>query len=190
MYMQNEAEKIPQEEALVIKKFGRLVSLLILPLIAEILYSSTKAFILNDTPIWSFEVTLFLYGTFFMLGAAYCHMEKKHVAVEVLAPYLSPKWKRRLAIFSELVVLFVVLVIIWVSVPAAWRSMLMKERSTHQTPFDPQVWWYRWIIPISCALIAWQAAKDAFGLFTGKGTDKDRADKETKELKEAKEHVA
>jgi TRAP-type C4-dicarboxylate transport system, small permease component len=165
-----------------IKKFGRCVSLLILPLIAEILYSSIKAFILNDTPIWSFEITLFLYGTFFMLGAAYCHMEKKHVAVEVLAPYLSEKWQRRLAIFSEVVVIFVVLTIIWVSVPAAYRSTLMKERSTHQTPFDPQIWWYRWIIPVSCALICWQSLRDIVGLVTGKGTDKQR--------EEAAEHVA
>lgn len=164
------------------KKFGRLVSLLILPLIAEILYSSIKAFILNDTPIWNFEITLFLYGTFFMLGAAYCHMEKKHVAVEVLSAYVSPKWQRRLAIFSEIVVISVVLTILYVSVPVAWRSTLMKERSTHQTPFDPQVWWYRWIIPISCALISWQAAKDMIGLITGRGTDKQR--------EEAESHVA
>ncbi len=159
------------------KKFGRLVSLLILPLIAEILYSSLKSFVLNDAPIWSFEMTLFLYGAFFMLGSAYCHMEKKHVAVEVLAPYLSPKWKRALGIFSELVVLSVVLVLVWVSVPAAYRSTLMLERSTHQTPFNPQIWWYRWIIPISCVLIALQAGRDAFGLFNGKGTDKEREER-------------
>lgn len=159
------------------KKFGRLISLLLLPLVAEILYSSTKLFLLNDAPIWSFEMTLFLYGTFFMLGSAYCHREKKHVAVEVLAPYLSPKWKRRLDIFSELVVLFVVLVIVYVSVPVAYRSTLMLERSTHQTPFDPQIWWYRWVISVSCMLIAWQAGKDAYGLFTGRGTDKEREER-------------
>lgn len=159
------------------KKFGRLISLLLLPLVAEILYSSLKLFTLNDAPIWSFEMTLFLYGTFFMLGSAYCHMEKKHVAVEVLAPYLSPKWKRILGIFSELVVLFVVVVIVFVSVPTAYRSTLMLERSTHQTPFDPQIWWYRWVISISCALIAWQAGKDALGLLTGRGTDKEREER-------------
>jgi TRAP-type C4-dicarboxylate transport system permease small subunit len=87
-------------------------------------------------------------------------MEKKHVSVDVLNHYLSPKWKRIQGIFSELVVLCVVLAILWVSVPAAWRSMLMRERSTHQTPFNPEIWWYRWIIPVSCALISWQAFRD------------------------------
>ncbi|HOO88277.1 MAG TPA: TRAP transporter small permease subunit, partial [Synergistales bacterium] len=76
------------------KKFGRLISLLLLLLIAEILYSSLKSYFFKSPPIWSFEVSLFLYGSFFMLGAAYCHMEKKHVSVDVLNHYLSPKWKR------------------------------------------------------------------------------------------------
>ena len=146
------------------KKFGRLVSLLILPLIAEILYSSLKSYFFKAPPIWSFEVSLFLYGSFFMLGAAYCHMEKKHVSVDVLNHYLPPKWRRVQGVFSELVVLSVVLTILWVSVPAAWRSMLMRERSTHQTPFNPEIWWYRWIIPLSCALISWQAFKDMLAL--------------------------
>lgn len=150
------------------QRFGKLVSLLILPLIVGIVYSSLKSYIFNETPIWTFEVSLFLYGSFFMLGSAYCHFEKKHVAVDVLSHYLPPKWKRILGIFAEAVVLFVALTIIWVSVPGAWRSTLMRERSTHQTPFNPEVWWYRWIIPISCALISWQAFKDMLALILGR----------------------
>lgn len=142
------------------KRFGRLVSLLILPLIAIIVYSSTKAFFWGKTPIWTFEMSMFFFGCFFMLGSAYTHMEKKHVAVDVVNHYLSPKWQRVFGIFSEIVVLFVVAVILYVSIPAALRSTAIKERSTHQTPFNPQVWWFRWVIPISCALMSWQAFKD------------------------------
>ncbi len=146
------------------QRFGRLVSLLILILIASILYSTLKGFFFRSTPIWNFEVSLFLFGSFFMLGAAYCHMEKKHVAVDVLTHYLPPKWQRYQAIVCELVVIAVVLTILWASVPPAWRSTLMRERSTHQTPFNPQIWWFRWIIPISCGLISWQAFRHLISL--------------------------
>jgi TRAP-type C4-dicarboxylate transport system permease small subunit len=156
------------------KKFGRMISILMLPLIFEIIYSASKAYLLNDSPIWSFEATLFLYGAIFMLGGAYCHREKKHVAVEVLVDHVSPKHRRVLNIFAEAVVLFVALAITWASVPTAYKSTLMLERSTHQTPFNPQVWWYRWIIPISCVLLACQAIYDICGLATGKGTAKER----------------
>jgi TRAP-type mannitol/chloroaromatic compound transport system permease small subunit len=149
---------------LVMEKFGKLVSLLILPLVGEIIYSTLKSYFLNDTPIWSFEVTLFLYGSLFMLGGAYCHKKKKHVAVEIFSQHATQKQQKFLGVFSEAVVLFVALVIVWVSVPYAWRSTLMGERSTHQTPFNPQIWWFKWIIPISNILISWQAMENIYDL--------------------------
>lgn len=149
-----------------------------LPLIAEVVYSAVRGYVFRDTPEWSFEITIFIYGVFFMLGAGYCHRQKAHVAVEALAPYLSDKWRVRLAVFSEAVVLFVLIVMLLVSIPAAWRSTMMLERSTHQTPFDPQVWWFRWVIPISCVLFSYQSLRDMIGLITGRGTDKDREEKE------------
>lgn len=153
------------------RKFGRLISLLMLPLIAEIIYGSLMSYIYKAPPIWSFEVTLFIYGSFFMLGSAYCHLEKKHVAVDVLTHHVGPKTKRALAIFSELVVLFVVVVMIYMSVQSAYKSTMMRERSTHQTPFNPEIWWYRWVIPVSCALVSWQAFKDMLRLITGRKKD-------------------
>ena len=156
------------------EKIGKAVSLLILPLIGEMIYCSLKSFFLREAPIWNFEITLFLYGCFFMLGAAYCHREKRHVAVEVLGNYVSQGLRRVLRITSEIVVLFVALSILYVSVPAAYRSFLIKERSTHQTPFNPQVWWFKCVIPITCAMISWQSIRDLYGLIVGKGTDKDQ----------------
>jgi TRAP-type C4-dicarboxylate transport system permease small subunit len=91
----------------------------------------------------------------------------------VVNHYLPPKWQRIFGIFSEAVVLFVALVILYLSVPAAIQSFAIKERSTHQTPFNPPVWWFRWVIPVSCALISWQALKDLLSLVfmkAGSGT--------------------
>jgi len=156
------------------KNFGKIISLLILPLIAEIIYGALMSYFYRSPPIWGFETTIFLYGTFFMLGSGYCHREKKHVAVDVLLHYVGPKTARILSIFAEMTVLFVALVVLYFGFLAAHRSTMMGERSTHQTPFNPTVWWYRWIIPISCALISWQAFKDMLGLITGKGITKDR----------------
>ncbi len=150
------------------ERFGKLVSLLILPLIAIIVYSALMSYFFKSPPMWTFEMSMFFFGSFFMLGAAYCHLEKKHVAVDVLSRHLPPKYQKALGIFTELVVLFVALVFIYVSVPTAWQATLIGERSVHQTPFNPPVWWFRWIIPISCALIALQAFVDILALILKK----------------------
>lgn len=150
------------------KRLGRLISLLILPLIGIIVYSALSSYFFRNPPIWTFEMSLFLFGSFFMLGSAYCHMEKKHVAVDIINHYLPPKWCRVQGIFSEAVVLFVAVVLIYVSVPSAWHSTLIGERSILQTPFNPPVWWFRWIIPVSCFLIGIQACMDIYSHIRGK----------------------
>lgn len=150
------------------ERLGKLVSLLILPLIAIIVYSALMSYFFKSPPMWTFEMSMFFFGSFFMLGAAYCHLEKKHVAVDVLSRHLPVKYQKALGIFTEVVVLFVALVFIYVSVPTAWQATLIGERSVHQTPFNPPVWWFRWIIPISCALIALQAFVDILALILKK----------------------
>ncbi len=137
-------------------RLGRLVSLLILPLITIIVYSALKSYLLKSPPIWTFEMSIFIFGCFFMLGTAYCHQNKGHVAVDVINHYLPPKWRKVQGIFSESVILFVALTLVYISVPNAYRSTLMGERSILQTPFNPYVWWFRWIIPISGILLACQ----------------------------------
>jgi len=148
------------------EKFGRLVSLLILPLIAVIVYSASKGYFFGRTPIWTFEMSMFIFGCFFMLGAGYCHMEKKHIAVDVVNHYLPLKWQKIFGIFSEAVVIFLMVAIIYVSVPAALRSFAIRERSTHQTPFNPAIWWFRWVIPVACTLITWQAVRNMISLLS------------------------
>jgi TRAP-type C4-dicarboxylate transport system permease small subunit len=149
-------------------KFGKLVSLLILPLIAIVVYSALKSYLFKAPPSWTFEISIFLFGSFFMLGAAYCHKMKGHVAVDIINNYLPEKWRRVQGIFSESVILFVAFVVIYVSIPTAWRSTLIGERSILQTPFNPYVWWFRWIIPISSVLIAYQSLKNILSLLLNK----------------------
>lgn len=114
-------------------KIGRLVSLLILPLIAIIVYSALKSYFLKAPPSWTFEVSIFIFGSFFMLGSAYCHMQRGHVAVDIINTRLPDTWRRVQGIFSETVILFVVVVVVYVSIPNAWRATLMGERSILQT---------------------------------------------------------
>jgi TRAP-type mannitol/chloroaromatic compound transport system permease small subunit len=39
----------------------------------------------------------------------------------------------------------------------AWQSTLILERSIHQSAFNPQIWWFKWVIPISAALVLLQS---------------------------------
>jgi len=148
----------------VVSFFGKAVSLLLLPLIFQVVYSSLSSFFFRVVPIWSFEVTIFMYGLICMLGAGYCHINNKHVAVDAIYIYLPEKWGKFFKLFAELVVLFAAGLLLYMSIPAAMRSFRIGERSIHQTPFNPPIWWYRWIIPISCSLIIMASLKKTAAL--------------------------
>jgi TRAP-type mannitol/chloroaromatic compound transport system permease small subunit len=136
---------------------GRYVSYLIIPLILTIVYSVTTRYFFNSVVHWSFEMTLFMFGIMVMIGGAYTLKHQSHVRVDVLPAYLGHRWKCYLDIFSFLVVIAVCCVITYLSTRTAWVSTLRLERSSLQTPFDPQIWWFKWMIPISTTLIGLQA---------------------------------
>lgn len=155
-------------------RFGRLISLLLIPLIVLIIYSALKSYLFRAPPSWTFEMSIFLFGSFFMLGSAYCLKLRGHVAVDIIRNYLPEKGKKVQTIFTYLVILFVSLTLLYVSVPTAIKSTQILERSVLQTTFNPHVWWFRWVIPISSALIAGQCFKEIWDCLCKKSTSNDQ----------------
>lgn len=145
---------------------GKATSLLILPTIIIIVYTVVMRYVLHQAPDWGFEVSLFLYGSHIMLGGAYTLKEKSHVTVDIFSKFLSERGKSVLDVISSIAILTVCMIIVIQGSHAAWESTKILERSIHQSSFNPQIWWFRWVIPISAGLIVLQALKDmiiAFG---------------------------
>lgn len=136
---------------------GKFVSYLILPLIVLIVYSVFMRYVIKDAPIWSFEVPVFIFGSYFMLGGAYCLLTNSHVNVDIFPRRLSQNGQTIIGLISNIVILIVCIIIVIQSATSAWQSTKILERSIHQTVFNPQIWWFRWIIPISAFMIAIQA---------------------------------
>ena len=136
---------------------GRYVSYLLLPLILTIVYSVIVRYFFNDIVDWAFEIALFAYGILVMVGGAYTLKHKAHVRVDILQYYLGRRWSCILDLLSFVIIILVCCVIVYLGTKAAYVSTLRLERSSLQTPFNPQIWWYKWIIPFSAALVGLQA---------------------------------
>ncbi|GEM_PF-425300 len=139
------------------ERLGRYTSYLILPLAFIIVIAVIMRYIFQNMPGWAFEISLFLYGVHFMLGGGYTQLKGKHVAVDIIQKYVSAKNRRILDILSELVVGFSSAILLYLSYPWAKESFRILERSMHQTTFDPPIWWFKMIVPISAALLLFAA---------------------------------
>src|SRR5919106_484299 len=79
----------------VIDKFtdvtGTWVAWLNLPLVAAVSYEVIARYAFNAPTVWSFDVTYMLYGTIFMLGAAFALLKGAHIRTD----FFFEKWSIR-----------------------------------------------------------------------------------------------
>jgi TRAP-type mannitol/chloroaromatic compound transport system permease small subunit len=139
---------------------GRYTSYLIIPMIGVIVYTALLRFIFDIAVEWGFEVSMFVYGVHCFLGGGYAMLLKAHITVDTIPSRLSDRAQKYIRIFSFLIVIAVCLVAVWLGSIWAWKSTMIWERSIHQTVFNPPVWWFKWVIPVSAALIVVQALAD------------------------------
>jgi TRAP-type C4-dicarboxylate transport system permease small subunit len=143
-----------------IEKTGQVLSLLILPLMLIVVYSVIMRYVFKNALTWSFEVSLFIFGAYGLLGGAYCVLTKSHVNVDILPRKLPATGQLILAILTNLIILTVTSVMLIYGVQIAYQSTMILERSVHQTSFNPQIWWFRWTIPLAALLVLIKAISD------------------------------
>ncbi len=85
---------------------GRIFIWLIIPLTVVVVYEVIARRILDSPHIWSIEVTSYLYGTHFMLVAAYALLHKGHVSVDLIFQRFTPRWQGIIEVFNYLVFFF------------------------------------------------------------------------------------
>lgn len=142
------------------ENIGHALAWLLLPIIGIVLYTAVMRYFFHTAVPWGFEMGLFAFGIHGIGGGGYCLRQDGHVNVDVLAPHLPKKWSAVLGIFSSLVIVAVTVGILYLGSRWAWRSTLLLERSIHGTEFNPQIWWFKWIIPLSALLVLLQNAAD------------------------------
>lgn len=136
---------------------GRWDGYIVVPMFFLIAYATCKRYFFNEMPGWGYDVPIFLYGIHFMLGGAWTMQGEKHVNVDIINKFIPEKWRKHLATFSDIIVLTSCLFIVFHGTGWAWESTLINEKSVQQTLFNPSIWWFKWLVPISFLLVALQA---------------------------------
>ena len=72
---------------------GQLVAWLILPLVAAVTYEVVARHLFHAPTIWSYDLTCMLYGTLFMLGAAYALRRGAHIRTDMFWENYSVRTK-------------------------------------------------------------------------------------------------
>ncbi|MBP2075838.1 TRAP transporter small permease subunit [Oceanobacillus polygoni] len=136
---------------------GKISGYLIIPLTLVMIYTIIMRRIFSNSPDWGFEVSIFIFGISILLAGADVLRLKGHVAVDIIYAHLSERWGRIMYTFSLLIIIVVCSFLLFKGMEVAVESTRILEHSSHQSSFNPQIWWFKWFIPIGGLLLWLQA---------------------------------
>ena len=119
---------------------GRLVALFVAPIIVAMVYEVVARKFFIAPTLWAFDVSRMLYGTSFMLGAAYVLMRGLHIRADFLYRTFSVKTQGRVDLLLY-VVLFMpgMIFLMYAGYEFALKSFYQGERAGDST-WAPVVW--------------------------------------------------
>ena len=135
-------------------RFGKLVSFLIVPIFAVVIYEIVMRYGLNNPTNWAFETTQFVFGSYVILAGAYTLLHGSHVNMDIIYGRFSPRAKAVVDLFTSGLFFFFVIVLVWLGIKAGLGSVQLQE--TSGTPWDPIVYPVRLMIPLAAFLLLLQ----------------------------------
>jgi len=148
----------------VIDKFtdttGTWVAWLNVPLVIAVSIEVFSRYLLDAPTIWSFDVTYMLYGTIFMLGAAYALHKGAHIRTDFFFEKWSIRTKGIIDSTAYIVFFFPsIFVFLLVSGQEGWYAFEIGETS-EQTPWRPILWPFKMVVPLACLLLLIQGVSE------------------------------
>ena len=161
---------------------GTWVAWLNVPLVLAVSYEVIARYAFESPTIWSFDVTYMLYGTIFMLGAAYALHKGAHIRTD----FFFEKWsiRTRGVIDSTAYIVFFfpsLAVFFFVSGAEGWYAFEIGETS-EQTPWRPILWPFKMVVPLTCLLLMIQGVSETIKSVYAARTGRELEHKERVEL--------
>ena len=139
---------------------GKLISLVMLYLVATITYECFSRYLFNAPTVWVQESSFMANGAAFMLGCAYALHKGAHVRTDMLWEKYSERKKGWVDLVSYLLLFYPTLITLMViSIDDAWYSFSIGEES-ELTAWRPIMWPFRTSIPLAALLLMVQGVSE------------------------------
>ena len=139
---------------------GLLIAWLNIPLVLIVSYEVILRYFFSRPTIWAFDLTYMLYGTIFMLGAAYALLKGAHIRTDFFFEHWSTRTQGVIDSVAYIVFFFPSLILfLLVSWQEGWYAYVINETS-EQTPWRPILWPFKWVVPLTCILLMVQGVSE------------------------------
>ena len=139
---------------------GKTAAWLIVPMVLSLSYEVAARYLFNSPTLWAYDMTFMLYGSYFMLGAAYTLQRKRHIRTD---SYYGGWSVRRQALVDAVCYLVMFLPLVMVFMGTGWgyfyKSFITDERFV-SSPWMPVAWPFKAVLPLTGLLLALQGVSE------------------------------
>jgi TRAP-type mannitol/chloroaromatic compound transport system permease small subunit len=139
---------------------GRVFCWLIVPLVVGLTYEVLARYVFHAPTIWAYDVAYMLYGSHFMLGAAYTLYKGGHIRTDIFYQNWSVRTRGAVDAILYLFLFFPgVALFFWMGLQEALHSWDIREVSD-ASPWRPIIYPFKAVIPIALALLFIQGVSE------------------------------
>lgn len=139
---------------------GRVFAWMIIPLMVALTYEVFARYLFRAPTVWALDVSYMLYGSLFMLGAAYTLLKGGHIRTDFFYEKWSPRTQGRVDALLYLLFFFPgMFFFFWMGGQEAWQSWSIGERSD-VSPWRPIVYPFKTVIPVTALLLLIQGVSE------------------------------
>jgi TRAP-type mannitol/chloroaromatic compound transport system permease small subunit len=144
----------------VARRSGQVVAWFIAPMVLSLCWEVVARYVFNAPTQWAYDMTFMLYGSFFMLGAAFTLQRKGHVRTDSFYAAWSP---RRQATVDLTCYVLMFLPVAGVFLFVGW-GYFVKAWVTNETfvssAWQPITWPFKLAMPLTGALLLIQGVSE------------------------------
>lgn len=135
-------------------KFAWIVAFLVVPMLFIMIYEVTMRYVFNAASHWAYEISLFVFGAYVVLGGAYTYLAGGHVNVDIIWGRLSLRGRALLDVSTSGFAFLYLGVLFWVSLDITINSWQIGE--TTMSHWKPIYYPLRTTLPVACLLFLMQ----------------------------------
>ncbi|MBT9149242.1 MAG: TRAP transporter small permease subunit [Dehalococcoidia bacterium] len=134
---------------------GKFVSWLMVVVVLIILYEVAMRGLFGRPTVWAFELSIMLWGAYFVMTPAWTHKVGGHVVLDVLSNRFPPRVKALVDLMLCLVLCFTLVGALVLS-GAEFAATAWALRMGTGSPWNPPIYPLRTMIPIGFAVLGLQ----------------------------------
>jgi TRAP-type mannitol/chloroaromatic compound transport system permease small subunit len=139
---------------------GSIVAWFIVPMVLSLCWEVVARYVFNRPTIWAYDMTFMLYGSFFMLGAAYTLQRKGHVRTDSFYGAWPPRRQALVDLVCYLVMFFPFVAVFafvgWGYFVKAWAG----NETFVSSSWQPLTWPFKLAMPVAGALLLVQGVSE------------------------------